>query len=214
MTVRTTAAAVAVLIGLTGLTGCGTSAVSSPPSGVDELVIPTPSPDPADFVRRVDNPWFPLALGSTRTYDVADAVGTHAQTVTVEAGPEIAGVATTAQVTTERGRRTTDYYAQDTGGNVWWFGRDGVWQAGEGGAEAGIAMLATPRVGDGYRTAYLPGVVEDVVTITAVDDPVQTLGRSDLEPGVTHDRTYERGVGLVLDVVVGSGYRTVRLRQG
>ncbi|MEP9361863.1 hypothetical protein ABLE68_02785 [Nocardioides sp. CN2-186] len=213
MTMRATAAAVAVLVGLTGLTGCGTSGQPSPPSGVDELVIPTPSPEPSDFVSRVDNPWFPLVPGRTATYDVADVVGTHTQTVTVEAGPEIDGVATTARVTTERSARVTDWFAQDTEGNVWWFGRDGVWQAGADGAEAGIAMLATPRVGDGYRTAYEPGTVEDVVTVTAVD-PVQTSSRSDLEPGVTHDSTYERGVGLVLDVVVGSGYRTVRLRQG
>src|SRR4051794_20768668 len=121
MTMRTTAAAVAVLIGLTGLTGCGTSGQPSPPSGVDELVIPTPSPEHPDFVRRVDNPWFRLVPGSTKTYDVADADGTHTQMVTVEAGPEIAGVTTTAQVTAESGRRTTDYYAQDTRGNVWWF---------------------------------------------------------------------------------------------
>lgn len=213
MRARATTAAVAALIGLAGLTGCGTSGQPSPPAGVDMLVIPTPSPEPSDFVRRVDNPWFPLVPGSTQTYDVADAAGTHTQTVTVEPGPEIAAVATTARVTTERGRTVTDYYAQDTRGNVWWFGRDGVWQAGEGDAEAGIAMLAVPRVGDGYRAAYEPGVVEDVVTVTDVAGPIQTEGRSELEPGVTHDRTYERGVGLVLDVVVGSGYRTVRLRR-
>src|SRR4051794_2640693 len=99
MTMRTTAAAVAVLIGLAGLTGCGTSGQPSPPSGVDELVIPTPSPRSSDFVSGVDNPWFPLVPGSTQEYDVADVAGTHTQTVTVEAGPEIAGVATTAQVT-------------------------------------------------------------------------------------------------------------------
>ena len=97
---------------------------------------------------------------------------------------------------------------------MWWFGRDGVWQAGEGGAEAGIAMLATPRIGDGYRTAYAPGVVEDVATVLDVTGPVKTEVRSDLEPGVTHERSYERGTGLVEDDIVSGGYRTVRLRQG
>ncbi len=53
-----------MLAALTVLTGCGSASVSSPPSGVDELVIPTPSPDPDDFVAAVDNPWFPLEPGT------------------------------------------------------------------------------------------------------------------------------------------------------
>ena len=43
----------------------------SPPSGVDELKIPTPSPDPDDFVRGIDNPWLAArarrAPGATRS---------------------------------------------------------------------------------------------------------------------------------------------------
>ena len=39
--------------------GCGTASEPSPPSGVDELTIPTPSVDPGDFVERIDNPWLP-----------------------------------------------------------------------------------------------------------------------------------------------------------
>ena len=203
------------------LGGCGSAGVSSPPSGVDKLVVPTPTPDPHDFVDAVDNPWLPLPSGGTWTYDVVDVEGAHPLTVTVEDGPEIAGVATTARVSAEDGETTTDWLAQDADGNVWWFGRAGEWQAGTDGAEAGLAMPATPRVGDGYRTAYLPGVVEDVVTVLALDgsatvpaasydDLVVTEQATSLEPGGAIEQSWARDVGLVEETGPG---RTVRLRE-
>jgi hypothetical protein len=207
---------------LIALAGCGTASEPSPPSGVDELVIPTPSPDPADFVAGVDNPWFPLEPGSTRTYDVSDARGHHTLTVTAAPGPEIAGVATTAQVSRESGTVVTDWFAQDRDGNVWWFGREGEWRAGDDGAEAGVAMLATPRVGDGYRQAYAPGVVEETTEVVALDgsttvpagtydDVLLTEQRSALAAGASSDLSYARGVGLVEQDDVAGGYRIVRL---
>ena len=45
------------------LTGCGAASEDYEVAGIDELVIPTPSPDPDDFVGHVDNPWFPLRAG-------------------------------------------------------------------------------------------------------------------------------------------------------
>jgi hypothetical protein len=190
-------------------TGCGTASPDSPPSGVDELTIPTPSPDPRDFVRRVDNPWLALVPGRTWRYRVSGtAVGTLE--ITVEDGThEVAGVATTAVRRTEpTGDQVVDYYAQDRRGNVWWFGREGVWLAGEAGAEAGLAMPGSPRVGDGWRAAYGAAVVDVRVTVETRDQPVTTpAGRyqhtvtldvsSSLAPGTTTRSFYERGVGLV-----------------
>ena len=155
--VRRVVAAAAVLL---VATGCGTASEPSPPAGVDGLTVPTPSPDPADFVGEIDNPWLPLALGESWTYRT---VGGASEEWSVQAGPEIAGVPTTALVT----GAGTDYYAQDAAGNVWWFGRDGEWQAGVGGAEAGIAMLATPRVGDGYVEAR-PGPRAEILELEGV----------------------------------------------
>lgn len=209
-----TVRALVVLALLAVLTGCGTASAPSPPAGVDELVVPTPSPDPADFVDRVDNPWFPLEPGTHRTYDVADAQGSHTLVVTVEAGPTVAGVPTTARVSREPGSRVVDWYAQDDRGNVWWFGRAGEWAAGTDGAEAGLAMAATPRVGDGYRMAYAEGVVEDIAKVVSVaDDQIVVEQRSALRPGTSSELIYLRGTGLVTEQVVAGAYRVVRLRR-
>jgi hypothetical protein len=216
---RVRRALVALVVLPAALGGCGSAGVSSPPSGVDELVVPTPTPDPDDFVDAVDNPWLPLPAGRTWTYDVVDVEGAHPLTVTVEDGPEVAGVATTARVSSEDGKTTTDWLAQDADGNVWWFGREGEWRAGTGDAEAGLAMPATPRVGDGYRTAYERGVVEDVVTVMALDgsvavpaasydDLLVTEQTTTLRPGTAVEQSWAREVGLVEETGPG---RTVRL---
>lgn len=205
------------------LTACGSASVSSPPSGVDELVIPTPSPDPADFVDTVDNPWFPLEPGTTWSYTVSDTTGAHAMTVAVQPGPEVGGVPTTARVTTEGESVRTDWFAQDDRGNVWWFGREDSWEAGVDGAEAGLVMAETPRVGDGYRPALAPGVSEDTVTVIALDDRVtvpagtfETLlvdGRSELGSAARTEASYAEGVGLVSERIVSGSYRSVRLES-
>src|SRR3954454_7862672 len=168
------------------LSGCGAAGQANPekypPTGVDELVIPTPSPDSDDFVHDVDNPWFPLAPGPVWTYDVS---GSRAATlrVSVEDGRHVvAGVpcvavrrtATEADGTVVRDGVT--YYAQDLLGNVWTFGEQTIrgtphrsWRAGQDGAEAGLAMPARPRVGDGYLHERAPGVA-DRSTVLALDE--------------------------------------------
>lgn len=194
------------------LTACGTASAPSPPAGVDELVVPTPSPDPDDFVADVDNPWFTLRPGSSTSWEVVDARGRHRVDVTVERARSIAGVPVTARITTGGEGEVVDYYAQDVDGNVWWFGRKGEWVAGTAGAEAGLAMPATPRVGDGYRSAYAEGVVEDRVTVLSLeDDELVTEVRSELAPGAVTTLTYQRGTGPVEVERVGSDYRVERL---
>jgi hypothetical protein len=203
---------VALTVALTAA-GCGTASPQSPPSGVDELVVPTPSPDPDDFVQGVDNPWLALAPGATWRYDVGGA--TDPLVITVEdATYEVADVATTPVSRTEPdGEQVVDYYAQDRHGNVWWFGREGVWLAGKDGAEAGLAMPATPRVGDGWRAAYATDVVDARATVATTRQVVVTpAGRyagvlaldvtDALDPGHTRREFYARGVGLVEEVSI------------
>ena len=198
-----------------GLGGCGTFAQSYDPTGVDQLTIPTPSPAPSDFTGTIDNPWLPLESGSVRAYTLTGprlADGTRMVTV-LPGRVDVAGIATTAVRSTvvgvPGGHSTTDYYAQDDHGNVWWFGHQaatGSWRAGQEGAQAGLAMAARPRTGDGYRMAYLPGVVEEVATVVQVDaDTVQVDVTSALAPGGVTRETYRRGTGLVTRIDAVSG---------
>jgi hypothetical protein len=220
---------VALLAGTAALTACGSASAPYPPTGVDQLVIPTPSLDPADFVDAVDNPWLPLAPGSEWRYTRTAHGDEVTVIVTVAAAPhEVQGVPATV-VTTAVSRRAgqaqveaTDWYAQDADGNVWHLGEQGAWEAGVDGAEAGLAMAAHPRVGDGYRTGYAPGVAEDTAEVvdTAgsasvpygdLTDLVATEERSPLDPGVVDHLFYARGIGLVRELGNSEGDELLEL---
>jgi len=220
---------------------CAGGPPTVPPSGVDGLEIPTPSPDAGDFVDRVDNRWFPLEPGTVWTYRGTGDEGGHTEVVTVTDRTRVVqGVTTTVvhDVTTDAdGKRvedTFDWYAQDVDGNVWYFGEDttsyerrrpsteGSWEAGVDGAEAGLVMAAHPRVGDGYEQEHLAGVAEDrarvlslaelrTVPLAEYDDLVQVEETSPLEPGVVERKYYASGVGLVLEETVAGGSDSVQL---
>lgn len=191
--------------------GCGSASPPSPPSGVDGLVIPTPEPDPADFVATVDNPWFPLVPGTQWRYDADLAAPAPSLTAVVEPGPKVAGVETTTLVRTEAdGVETRDHFAQDRDGNVWWFGRAGEWRAGEDGAEAGLAMPADPRFGDGFRRRGAPGLaayaavaeVDAEVTVPlGTYRPVVVLEVT--EGATTLRESYARDIGLIQTDLTG-----------
>ncbi len=129
--------------------------------------VPTPEPDPADFVATIDNPYLPYLPGTRWVYRNTSSEGDERIVVTVTHRTRVVqGVRTTVvrdTVTDENGEvveDTFDWFAQDTAGNVWYFGedttayeegkptREGSWEAGVDGAQAGIVMLADPRPGD------------------------------------------------------------------
>jgi hypothetical protein len=179
---RTTMLAVAAALLIVGLSGCGAAGEANPekigPRGVDELVVPTPAPDPDDFVRDVDNPYLPLEPGTVWTYDVSGSSVTDLE-VRVQDGREtVAGIGcvvvhtSATDATGKVVRRSDAYYAQDDRGNVWLFGEEGErsWRAGEDGAEAGLAMPAAPRIGDGFLQERAPGIAEDRSSVLSVDD--------------------------------------------
>jgi hypothetical protein len=197
------ALAAGVVLGLVGCAGIGQPAPYDSP-GINGLVIPTPTPSPGDFVGGVDNPWLPLEVGASWTYDVTGDASSSG-TIVVEvldgtvpvAGLDATAVQTTVDLGDGRASVGTDLYAQDEAGNVWLVGRDADgsgWRAGEDGAEAGLAMPADPRLGDGWLAYTVPGLARASTRIEDQSDGlVQTLDEAD----TTTRRVYEKGVGLV-----------------
>jgi hypothetical protein len=193
-------------------------------------------PTPSSFTARVDNPWFPLKPGATLIYrGVKDGRQAREVVKVTRATRRIDGVP--CAVVEDRlyldGRlaeRTTDWYAQDRSGNVWYFGestaefdrngniasREGSWQAGRSGAVAGIVMPAHPQVGRTGRQEYLKGHAEDwfrivdlrasaTVPYVSTRRALLTEEWTPLEPGVLDHKLYVRGVGLVLEETVKGG---------
>ena len=231
----------AVLVVLAVLAGCGSAPKEIDPTGVDGLVIPTPDPDPTDFVEGIDNRYLPLLPGSVWTYQSTSPEGDETIVVTVtDETREVAGV--TATVVHDVAKDDTgtviedtyDWYAQDTAGNVWYLGEDttaydgqlssseGSWEAGVDGAEAGLAMPAEPRVGDGYSQEYYEGVAEDRGEILATDatvsigygdydEVVRTEDTTPLEPDLVEQKYYAPGIGVVMEKTVAGGEELVEL---
>ena len=204
------------------LSACADGPGTVDPSGVDGLDIPTPRPDPGDFVEGIDNPYLPLQPGNEWVYE---ATGEEPRTVTVtvtDATREVAGVTTTVvrDVVTgpdgEMIEETWDWFAQDRDGNVWRFGEDTTWEAGVDGAEAGLAMPATPRVGDGYQQEFYEGVAEDQARVLSLseerqletgsyEDLLAIEDTTPLQPGLVELTYYARGTGLVSRETLSGG---------
>jgi hypothetical protein len=121
---------------------------------------------PADFLKNgkpipIANQFFPLTPGTVYTYE---GTGEREVITVTKRRTTIDGVS--AQVvndivedaaTRARIETTTDYFAQDISGNVWYFGEDtlenqtgrraGTWRSGVDGSSAGIIMEANPQPG-------------------------------------------------------------------
>jgi hypothetical protein len=194
--------------------------------------------NPADFVAGVNNPLMPLVPGTTLVYRTVTAEGTEIDTVEVTSDTkQILGV--TCMVVHDSValdgvlvEDTLDYFAQDTAGNVWYFGEqslsyenarlvsiEGSWEAGADGAQPGIVMEAAPALGDHYRQEFLLGVAEDfgrvvslseTVTVPAgtYSDCLKTEDGTPLEPDVLENKYFASGVGTVLEVDQETGDRT------
>src|SRR5207302_3106277 len=91
-------------------------------------LVPAGSVDPAGFVARVDNAWFPLEPGTTYVYHgVKDGKPSRAVFTVTDKTKLIHGVRCTEiddrlYLKGRLGERTKDWYAQDARGNVWYFG--------------------------------------------------------------------------------------------
>ena len=135
---------------------------------------------PGNFVRTITNPYLPYRPGSVWVYTgVKDGQSQRDVVRVTHRTRMIMGVKTTAvsDIATHGGKvleATTDWYAQDEQGNVWYFGEatkarnpdgtfdtSGSWLAGVHGARPGIMMTAHPAVGDAHRQEFWRGQAED-----------------------------------------------------
>ena len=202
---------------------------------VDETY--NPILDPENFVSVVDNPYFPLVPGTTRTYrgETEEGLEEIKLTVTHETkqiqGITCTVVRDTVTIDGELHEDTLDWYAQDKDGNVWYMGEfvknyeegvfdnnDGSWEAGVDGAKPGIFMYANPKLGTEYRQEYYAGEAEDMGEMLSLTESVEvpygsftnvlkTKDWSALEPEVFEYKYYVKGVGTVLEVNPTSGER-------
>ena len=192
--------------------------------------------DPAEFTTEIDNPYWPMRPGSRWVYRETEGdtvarvvVEVTRRTKRIANGVSARVVRDTVSEDGEPVEVTDDYYAQDRDGNIWYMGEAtteyengkprstaGSFEAGRGGAQAGIAMPARPRAGLAYRQEYLRGEAEDRASVVRVDDQAEvpfghfagvltTRDVNPLEPRVVEYKFYARGVGPVLAVTVSGG---------
>jgi hypothetical protein len=180
-----------------------------------------PRPPASSFSAHVTNPWFPLEPGTRWVYTGVKDGKRSRDVVTATHGTKtIDGVPCVAvhDMLYLRGRleeRTTDWYSQDSRGNVWYFGEntaeldrhghvtstEGTWQTGVHSAKAGIFMPASPRVGQTGRQEFLKGHAEDHFEVVAIfgNKMLLTQEWTPLEPRVLDHKFYVRGIGTVLE---------------
>jgi hypothetical protein len=191
--------------------------------------------DPADFVPRIDNAYWPMAPGTRWVSREFDFEGSQRVTVTVlERTRDSEGIEATVvhDVVSERGElveNTFDWYAQDVCGNVWYLGENtkeyengdvvstaGSWEHGVDRAMAGVIVPGDPQVGLTYRQEYYAGEAEDAAQIMSLDEQAQvpfghfhsvllTKDYTPIEPKVLEYKLYAQGVGPVLVLGVSGG---------
>ena len=193
-TVAATAVATAIAIAACGgngdeITGAPASGGSSLPKGSEPVRL-----DPAEFTTEIDNPYWPMAVGSRWVYRETDPEGTRQRVVVTvtEKTKRIANgieARVVRDVVTEDGAPvevTDDWYAQDAAGNVWYLGEDttefengkpvskqGSFEAGVDGAQPGVIMPAEPEAGLAYRQEYYAGEAEDEGEIVSLDEQAE-----------------------------------------
>jgi hypothetical protein len=219
---KTIAAAASLALAGATLTGVASSTVAA--KGL-------PAPKASHFghkSNRVTNPWFPLARGSVYVYDgqkdgkLARDVMTVTRKTKSIAGIRAAVVNDRLFLTGQLAERTTDWYAQDKRGTVWYLGEktaelnakgkvtstEGSFLNGRDGAKGGIFMPAHPAVGQLFQQEAFKGQAEDRFRILDMAASISTPAVSSknamlteettpLEPGVVDHKYYVQGIGTV-----------------
>ena len=198
--------------------------------------------DPANFVSVIDNPYYPLPVGRVLVYKGVRDGRKQIDTVTVTDQTKVLEGITATTVSdvakTPGGKlleKTTDWYAQDIQGNVWYLGEDtkaylpngqvdssGSWQADVNDGEPGIIMEGDPQIPDAYRQEFLLGQAEDTAWITGlggslkipygtVHNVLTSLEHTTLEPDVVDQKVYAPGLGIVMELALAGGQEVAKL---
>ena len=202
----------------------GAFAIGSWPLGT-EVTYDVPF-DPRNFGHPINNKYFAIRPGTTLRYEKKTRSGGIRVEIEMTGetrqvmGVTVTGVRDREWVNDQLIEDTTDWYAQDKDGNVWYFGEtvanykdgrlisnDGSWGAGVNDARPGIVMPADPKVGQTYRQEYYKDEAEDMGTVLAIgrtvaiphgvyDDCIQIRDWSRLEWGGDH-KYFCSGVGFL-----------------
>jgi major membrane immunogen (membrane-anchored lipoprotein) len=215
------------------LVACGGDGDSagSLPQGAEPIEL-----NPDDFVQQIDNPYWPMAPGSKWVFTQTDVEGQkeRVEISVTNRKKTIQGIEATVvrDVVTQDGELvevTSDWFAQDKDGNLWYMGEDtteyesgkpatkaGSWEAGRDGAQAGVFLPGKPEVGMAYRQEYRAGEAEDQTKVLSLDEQVEvpqgfykdvlmTKDYTPLQPEILEHKFYAKGVGPVLIVGVSGG---------
>jgi hypothetical protein len=197
---------------------------------------------PANFSPTVTNRLFPLRPGTTLVYTGTKDGEKALDLVAATSGTRVIDGVTT-RVVEDRlyldnvlAERTSDYYAQDRCGNVWYFGEDtaeldrhgkvvsteGTWHAGVDGAQPGVVMQAHPQLGRRFRQEWYEGHAEDVFRVVSRSSRItvpygsfrhalRTEETNALEPDVLDNKYYVKGIGEVAEVSVKGPREALKL---
>jgi hypothetical protein len=196
---RHTILSISAALLIVSITACGGdgSAQSTDTSGATTGTESPPLPqgdepvtlDPAEFTTEIDNPYWPMKVGSRWVYRETDAEGavSRVEVTVTDQTKMIMGIESVVvhDIVTEDGEvkeDTLDWYAQDADGNIWYMGEDtkeyengkvksteGSWEAGVDGASAGVIVPADPKPGLTYREEYYKGHAEDAAEILSLN---------------------------------------------
>lgn len=185
----------------------------------------------------INNPYFPLTPGTILAYGASEEeeedsfVESNQVFVTFDT-QNILGVETVVvrDVEWDEGtlvEDTFDWYAQDSAGNIWYFGEiatnyeydedgnfvgtnnGGSWEAGVDSALPGYLVEGNPQIGDSYFQEFAPGIAEDEAEVVSLNESIEidfgefdnvlkTREFSQLDPGVFEFKYYAPGVGQIL----------------
>lgn len=149
-------------------------------------------PEAGPFTLVIDNPFFPLVVGSESVLEGVDDEGAdiRIEITVLDEVEMVAGVMTRVVEEDEfeddeRVETSRNFFAQAPDGTVCYFGEDvddfedgevvgheGEWRAGENGNVPGVFMPPNPQVGDVFMQEGAPGLAEDQAEIIDEDVPI------------------------------------------